>query len=225
VKAALDTLRDVRSVIRQAVDHGGLTATSHRDDFLGRFVPMASALSAGPPRIRLHQVLALLDAGVLHLLGPGSTFTGDEPSGRFRGTAVQVDGSEVLLDALVDARIPPPDVRRDTGALTRSLVAAGLWAPFAHGPDGARFQTGGVHVTRAPYHPVGSDGVPDERLYVLGIPAEHTRWFTQVGSGRPGPWTEFTEDAHAVAAHIVESLDRSASPLHDDPAYPALDVA
>jgi hypothetical protein len=38
VKAALDTLRDVRAVIRVVLDHGGLTAASHRK-FLASFIP------------------------------------------------------------------------------------------------------------------------------------------------------------------------------------------
>jgi methylaspartate mutase epsilon subunit len=40
-------------------------------------------------------------------------------------------------------------------------------------------------------------------MYVLGIPTEHTRWFTQVGSGRPGAWGEFTCDADAIAADAL----------------------
>jgi hypothetical protein len=38
---------------------------------------------------------------------------------------------------------------------------------------------------------------------VLGIPTEHTRWFTQVGSGRPQVWTGFTADADAIAADLL----------------------
>jgi hypothetical protein len=220
VKAALDTLRDVRSVIGEAVDHGGLTAASYRDDFLASFVPMASALSAGPPRIRLHQVLALMDAGVLRLLGPGSVFAGDEEEERMRGYSRQVSRSSVLLDTLVDARIPTPDVRRDPAPLTRSLVRVGLWRPYTNFSGGDRFQTGGVHVTRAPYHPVGRDGFPDERVYVLGIPTEHTRWFMQVGSGRPGPWGAFAGDADAVAGHLLASLERSEGPVESTVVVP-----
>jgi methylaspartate mutase epsilon subunit len=211
VKAALDTLRDVRAVLRVAVDHGGLTAASHRE-FLASFVPVASALSAGPPRVRLHQVLALLDAGVLRLLGPGSVFTGDDRTGRWRGDAAQVSGAAVLLDAFVDARIPTPDVRRDPAPLTRSLLRAGVWSSFTNASAGGRLRTGGVHVTGAPYHPVRSDGAPEQDLYVLGIPTEHTRWFTQVGSGRPGRWGDFTGDADAVAEHLMEFLAQRVTP-------------
>ena len=38
---------------------------------------------------------------------------------------------------------------------------------------------------------------------MLGIPTEHIRWFTQVGSGRPQVWTGFTADADAVAADLL----------------------
>jgi methylaspartate mutase epsilon subunit len=57
-------------------------------------------------------------------------------------------------------------------------------------------------VTRAPFHPIGENGI-DPALHVLGIPTEHVRWFTQVGSGRPRVWTGFTADADAVAADLL----------------------
>ena len=67
------------------------------------------------------------------------------------------------------------------------------------------FDTGGIAVTPAPYHPIGRDAPVGASLYVLGIPTEHTRWFTQVGSGRPGAWGEFTADADAVAGHLLST--------------------
>lgn len=57
------------------------------------------------------------------------------------------------------------------------------------------------------------DGSAEEELYVLGIPTGHTRWFTQVGSGRPGRWGDFTGDADAVAGHLLASLDQPATPV------------
>jgi methylaspartate mutase epsilon subunit len=49
---------------------------------------------------------------------------------------------------------------------------------------------------------------------VLGIPTEFTRWFTQVGSGRPGGWGEFTADANAIAVHLL-------APVHEGAPIPA----
>jgi glutamate mutase epsilon subunit len=199
LKAALDVIRDVRGVLREAVDFGGLSAESH-EDFQGWFGPLASFLSAGPPMVRLAQTRALLDAGVLVLAGPDTRFeTG--PDG-FVVRSPQVAGSNRTVQVLLDARMPVPDLDRDTSELSRQLRARGVLTTWtnASGPRPAR--TGGVSVTRAPFHPIGENGI-DRALHVLGIPTEHTRWFTQVGSGRPQVWTGFTADADAIAADLL----------------------
>jgi hypothetical protein len=102
----------------------------------------------------------------------------------------------VLLDAMVDARVPQPDIQRDPSPLTRGLRKAGRWTTFVNGD----FATGGLAVTDSPFHPLDVDGKPDTGVFVLGIPTEHTRWFTQVGSARPGPWGDFVRDADDIAA-------------------------
>ena len=199
LKAALDVIRDVRGVLREAVDFGGLSAESH-EDFLGWFGPLASFLSAGPPMIRLAQTRALLDAGVLVLAGPDTRFeTG--PDG-FVVRSPQVAGSARTVQVLLDARMPVPDLDRDTSELSRQLRARGVLTTWTNESGPRPTRTGGVSVTRAPFHPIGENGV-DPALHVLGIPTEHIRWFTQVGSGRPRVWTGFTADADAVAADLL----------------------
>ncbi|MER5915141.1 FAD/NAD(P)-binding protein [Streptomyces sp. NPDC001982] len=207
VKACLDTIRDVRGVLRTAVDYSGLAPDSHREDFLLDFVPMASRLTTGPPMVRLEQLLALLDAGLLRVAGPDARFGADPDTGRFFVESPQVAGSRTALDALVDARIPEPDLRRAHGDLTARLRDQGLLTPYVNrGPDGTEFATGGVAVTGSPFHPVRADGRPETGMYVLGIPSEFTRWFTQVGSGRPGMWGEFTADADAIAGDALAGV-------------------
>lgn len=208
LKAALDVLRDTRGIIRGLVDFAGLTPRSHRTDFLGWFVPRSSFLAAGPPMIRLRQVAALIDSGHLRIVGPQTCFEGDEDSGRFAMSSPAVAGSRTLVDTVIDARIPTPDVHRDPAPLTRRLVERGIWTSYVNGRGDEAFDTGGVFVTRAPFHPVGRDGQPDEGLYVLGIPTEHTRWFMQGGSSRPGFWTDFVQDADAIAAAALTVPER-----------------
>lgn len=203
VKAALDTLRDVRSTIRAAVDLSGLTARSHEEDFLGSFAPISSHLAAGPPAIRLRQVLALMEAGVLELIGPGVQFAADPERGCFTAHSPYVSQEPAHLDAVMDARIPTPDVRADTSALIQDLLLQGTVTSYANVDDDAVFDTGGMAVTKAPFHPIDTHGQPVTDLYALGIPTEHTRWFTQVGSSRPGAWGEFMADADAIAGDIV----------------------
>jgi hypothetical protein len=200
LKAALDVIRDTRSVIRTAVDFGGLTPNSHREDFLGWFVPMAAALSVGPPRVRVEQTLALIEAGIVRFIGPNAVFGVQPQLGRFTVSSPQVVGARVVLDAIVDARIPQPDVRGDPSPLTRDLRATGRWTTFGEAGDTGQFHAGGLAVTQTPFHPLSTDGRPDTGLFVLGIPTEHTRWFTQVGSTRPGQWNDFVRDADAIAS-------------------------
>nr|WP_268982711.1 FAD/NAD(P)-binding protein [Streptomyces sp. HF10] len=210
-KAALDVLRDVRGTIRAAVDFDGLTAASHRDDFLGRLAPLSSFLAAGPPAQRLRQTRALLEAGVLRAAGPSAEFAADEASGCFTVRSPQVRGSLEHCEVLVDARIPAPDLGRDTAPLTRQLLDCGLWTPWANEQgDGGRV-AGGVATTASPYRPVTATGAAAEGVYVLGIPSEGQRWFMQVGSARPGPWTDFTRDADAIAQDALAALPEPAA--------------
>ncbi|MER6911530.1 FAD/NAD(P)-binding protein [Streptomyces sp. NPDC000594] len=204
LKAALDVLRDIRNTVREAVDHGGLLPDSHRDDFHGAFLPLNALLSAGPPAGRVEQLRALIRQGVVEVAGPETVFGTDEAAGVFQVVSPRVAGSARRVTTVVDARIPGPDLLQDTSELTRQLVRDGMARPWViGGPDGRRLVTGGLEVTRAPFRVVAADGRPQPDLYALGIPTEHTRWFTQVGSSRPGVATLFYRDADAVAADVL----------------------
>ncbi|MFD0356981.1 FAD-binding protein, partial [Streptomyces sp. NPDC127110] len=206
LKAALDVLRDVRGVLRGAVDHGGLLPESYAEDFHGRFLPVNSLLSAGPPAGRVRQLAALVRQGIVEIAGPGTVFAADERRGRFAVSSPDVPGSTRYVDVLVDARIPSPALHRDTSPLTRRLLAEGLVREYtATGPDGSRFPTGGLDVTPDSFHVVDAVGEPLPGVLALGIPTEHTRWFTQVGSGRPGVDTLFHRDADTVARGLLDA--------------------
>ncbi|MFE9042602.1 FAD/NAD(P)-binding protein [Streptomyces sp. NPDC007818] len=216
LKAALDVLRDIRNVVRLAVDFGGLLPDSHTGFFHGRFLPVNALLSAGPPMYRVEQLRALIQRGVVEVAGPGSVFGADERAGGFRVGSAQVAGPGRLVHTLIDARIPTPDLHRDTSPLTRQLIEEGIIRPYViPGPAGSSYRTGGLEVTDSPFHVVDARGVPQPDLYALGIPTEHTRWFTQVGSSRPGVGTLFYRDADAIAADALRPASR---PADDTPA-------
>jgi methylaspartate mutase epsilon subunit len=144
---------------------------------------------------------------VVEVAGPATRFTADDRAGGFLVSSPQVAGSERLVHTLVDARIPTPDLRRDTSPLTRRLIEEGMVREYViEGPAGSRYVTGGLEVTDSPFHVVNAAGVPQPDLYALGIPTEHTRWFTQVGSSRPGVSTLFYRDADAIAADAMRPL-------------------
>jgi len=207
LKAALDVLRDVRDHIRVAVDFGGLRPESYREDFLGAFVPVCSILSAGPPALRLEQTLALMQADVLEVIGPDTDFSCDDREGRFRMASPRVQGAIEHVTVLIDSRIPMTELQIDRSELTQALLADGSISSYVvrEGFDEA-LDTGGLAVTHSPFHILDAAGKPNPDIYALGIPTEHTRWFTQVGSDTPNALTRFSRDAEAIAFHIQQSL-------------------
>ncbi|WP_330334601.1 FAD/NAD(P)-binding protein [Streptomyces sp. NBC_00536] len=202
-KAAVQVIRDTRSVIRSLVDYGGLQARSHEHDLIRWFSPASVFLAAGPPLHRARCILALIESGVLRVVGPGAGFAADPACDRFVMESPQVGNSRTEVDVLIDGRVPIPDVATDTSPLTRRLLARGIWTEFVNRRGPEPFHSGGVAITEVPFHPINLDGVPDTGLYVIGIPTEHTRWGTQVGNGTPGPWNKFIRHADAIAEHAL----------------------
>lgn len=202
-KAALDLLRSLRWIIRELADFGGLTPGSHRHDLVDWYSARSSFLAAGPPRIRLRQLLALRECGLVRIVGPETRFTADPESGLFTVESPVVAGSRAHVETLVDARIPSPDLSRDQAELTRNLRARGVLTEYVNGVGAEAFRTGGVAVTRSPFHPIGADGEPDASLHVIGIPSEHTRWFMQVVATGPRAWSDFMANADEIAAALL----------------------
>lgn len=210
LKAALDAIRDSREVLRHAVDFGGLTPGSHRADFLGRFVSRTSPLFTGPPLERTLQFLALIDAGVLEVVGPDVVHGCDPGAGRFFLESPAVEGSRRHCDVLIDSRIPATGLVHNTDPLMRQLAEEGLAVGFVHDGAGEVFETGALHITPAERRVVTAGGRPHRAVYALGIPTEGVCWFTQIGNGRPGVPTSFSRDADVIALSVLRRARSSA---------------
>jgi hypothetical protein len=204
VKAALEMLRTIRPLLPSVVDFGGLLPESHRD-FLTRFAPWSFILSAGPPDTHVEQLAALIEVGVVEVAGPAARFGFDGQD--FTVCSPHVEKSLRTADFLIEARIPVTDIRRSTAPLTRQLLADGVISEFVNTDPvtGSSFATGGMAVTPAPCRVVDARGTVDRDIYAIGVATEHTRWFTQVGTGRPGKDSPFCREADAIAGDIVRS--------------------
>ncbi|KKD02070.1 FAD binding domain-containing protein, partial [Streptomyces sp. WM6386] len=112
LKSALDALRDLRNEIRLLIDHNGLTADSHRDHLDRWYTPLNAFLSIGPPASRIREMIALIEAGVLTIVGPDVQMELDEEAGEFVASSPKVPGSEVRAGVLIEARLPDIDLRR-----------------------------------------------------------------------------------------------------------------
>jgi hypothetical protein len=203
-KAALDILRDLRNEVRLAVDHGGLDATSHRDELDRWYTPLNAYLSIGPPASRIEEMAALIDAGVLDVTGPGmrvGTDGGGEPC--FVATSTEIPDVAVRATALIEARLPDIDLRRTADPLMSHLLRTGQCRPYrVPGSDGEDYETGGLAVSRRPYHLLDALGSPHPRRFAYGVPTESVHWVTAAGI-RPGVGSVTLEDSDDIAAAVL----------------------
>ncbi|MGW6916323.1 FAD/NAD(P)-binding protein [Kitasatospora sp. NPDC054939] len=205
LKAALDVLRDLRNEIRLAVDHGVLEGTSYRDDLQRWYTPLNAFLSIGPPVSRIDELRALVEAGVVELLGPDLRIELDTegPSPAFTAHSPAVDAEPVRATALIEARLPEPDLRRTGDALLRRLLADGQAVPYRIGDSsGATYETGGLAVTQRPYRLVDARGHAHPRRFAYGVPTEAVHWVTAAGI-RPGVNSVTLGDADAIARAVL----------------------
>ncbi|SDZ46588.1 FAD-NAD(P)-binding [Amycolatopsis xylanica] len=197
--AALDVLRDIRNEIRQIVDHGGLGGDSYRDDLQAWYNPLNAYLSIGPPVRRIEEMIALIEAGVLRVLGPGMWARAGAGHDDFVVGSAAVARSVVRVTTLIEARLPEVDVRCTRDPLVRRLRISGQCAPYRLPErDGAVYETGGLAVTRRPYRLLDADGLPHPRRFSYGVPTETVHWVTAAGV-RPGVDSVILGDADAIA--------------------------
>ena len=209
VKAALDVLRDLRNEVRLAVDHGGLEASSHRDELDGWYTRLNAHLSIGPPASRIEEMAALIDAGVLDVVGPGLTVAADagHPQGAcFVAASRRIPGVRVRVTTLIESRLPDIDLRRTADPLMGYLLRTGQCRPYrvpaVPGSGEGGYETGGLDVTERPYRLLDARGVPHPRRFAYGVPTESVHWVTAAGI-RPGVGSVTLEDSDAIAAAVL----------------------
>ena len=215
LKAALDAMRDLRNEIRLAVDHCGLDGDSHRDSLENWYNPLNAFLSIGPPATRIEEMIALIEAGVLELLGPDVTVAADTDEVAFVGQSRQIPGSRVHATTLIEARLPEPDLQRTADPLLRHLLATGQCR--AHGiptADGRGYQTRGLAVTERPCHLIDAAGRAHPRRFAYGVPTEAVHWVTAAGI-RPGVNSVTLGDSDAIARAVLAPHTDSRAGYHE----------
>ncbi|MGW2470017.1 FAD/NAD(P)-binding protein [Streptomyces bauhiniae] len=205
LKAALDVLRDLRNEIRLVVDHDGIDGASYRDQLAAWYTPLNAFLSIGPPASRIEELTALIEAGIVEILPPGLLVDTDDDGPAF--VARTLGGADVgpPFAALIEARLPEPDLLRTADPLLRHLLSTGQCRPHriptAHG---GVYETGGLDVSTRPYRLVDAAGRAHPRRFAYGVPTEAVHWVTAAGI-RPGVGSVTLEDSDAIA-HAVLSL-------------------
>ncbi|TDC26501.1 FAD/NAD(P)-binding protein, partial [Streptomyces sp. 8K308] len=178
----------VRGPVRRLVTRGALDGGSVARDVDGWFTALGLALASGPPPHRTARVLALIDAGVLELLGEDASVTYED--GAFVGRSAVRREAPVRARAFVETRMSKGIVTHTDDPLLDALLRRGR-ARLHHWPSeqGPPVSSGTLDVTPDGFHLLGADGVADERVIVLGIPAEGVQPGSAIGAtpGTPSP--------------------------------------
>lgn len=159
-----------------------------------------SFVDSGPPPHRLHQLLALERAGVVHFLGPRTTVTADETTGRF--TARGAAGTQVTTSALVDAFLPGSSLENSTNPLLRDLVAGGGAAVGCESVT----SPGTLEVDQR-HRVAGPDGTPRRNLWAVGP------WTSELPIGafaRPRTNAPCHRRNDALARELLAAAEQSA---------------
>jgi hypothetical protein len=210
-KAAMDVLRDMRNEIRLLVDHGGLSGDSYRDELQRWYMPLNAQLSIGPPAERIEQFAALMDAGVLEVLGPDLRV--DCSDGGFVAYSGACPDVTVRTATLIEARLPETDLHRTTDPLLLALRERGECQPYRMPiRDGGHYVAGGVAVTRRPYRLLDAADRAHPRRFAFGVPTESVHWVTAAGI-RPGVNSVILGDADAIARSCLGIVAEHRPPL------------
>jgi hypothetical protein len=218
LKAALDVLRDLRNEIRLVVDHGGIDGASHRDDLDGWYTPLNAFLSIGPPVSRIEELIALIEAGTVDVLGPGTEVRIDTERPAFVARSTAVPGPSIRAGVLIEARLAEPDLRRTADPLMRHMLHTEQCRTYhIAAADRTSYETGGLAVTERPYHVLDAQGRAHPRRLAFGVPTESVHWVTAAGI-RPGVNSVTVADSDAIAGAVLALPPLSVTPTAVPPA-------
>ncbi|WP_020014857.1 FAD/NAD(P)-binding protein [Promicromonospora sukumoe] len=199
VNQAMETLRGEVARLTRAgvVDGASLESTGE-----GLLIPLGLALASGPPPRRTAQLLALVRAGVVELLGEGTTIEVADDAFVARSRVHDA----VRTRALIETRMSRGAVSPTDDPLLRALLDSGRARrhplPTA---AGGTIPSESLDVTPDGFALVDDAGTADDRVVVLGIPAEAVQRGSAIGAS-PGVPSPLLAGADVAAARILGAL-------------------
>ncbi|SDO92881.1 FAD-NAD(P)-binding [Nakamurella panacisegetis] len=205
--AVFNALLTVYFVLAGAVVAGRISAPDRVRYLEGEFHGLFSFLASGPPPRRLAELLALHRAGLVQFAGPDLSVTVRD--GRFVGTSPAVPG-EIVADALVDARLPKPDVRAASDPVISALLADGELAVEDLRADDGTDLGGGQLLADAGCHAVRADRTVHPSRFLLGPSVSGSAG--SAGFARPGFNGAGFRQNDAVAREILQLAAAASRP-------------
>lgn len=172
-KAAQEVIRILRDDLRSVIDFGGLSLASYLD-FKHHIKGRINRIEAGPPPMRSKQLLALMDAGVVHIdLGPSPELAADASGGVTLRSTHLAAGHDVATTRLIRGHLSMPSLEHTASPLLSALRDSGRLTQMHYGDVGV----GSVALT-TDNHPIGVAGQSQGSLSLFGVLTEGARYFT-----------------------------------------------
>jgi hypothetical protein len=199
-KFCQDVVRDLRDVIRCAVDHHGINSESH-SALINLWQPIINKICVGPPYIRLMQLEALINAGVCVVETAVMPLVQKIDTGYMLTQMLGGVENSKQVGYLVKARMPTINYleREDT-------LAANLKNRYKCFKN-EDFSYGGLEVDNK-HRVINLDNTASTTLRAIGLPAEGSKYFTLVLS-RPNMMSTFLYDSNLLAKDIISILSPS----------------
>lgn len=205
----------VMSVLRNAAqDLGAIGAVAGESlvrDLHGWFDADGLFLASGPPSERVRRVLALIESGVVDLLGPETIIELDDDKACFRATSA-ITGRVAESRVLLETRMSKGKVTATDDPLLQSLLTSGR--ARIHAVDGVRTDyieaTGALVSEDADlgHNLVDASGQVDSSVVVLGIPASTTQPGSAIGA-TPHKSSPLLAGADIAAKQILRRAARA----------------
>lgn len=194
---AFDMLRDVRGIIRHYLDAGYLSSDEYAK-FLSKFNPFNSLISVGPPVLRVEQMRALIEAGVLEVAGPGLAVSVRDD----HYVATDNRGNTWTVNNLVEARLFPVSLAASTNPLVANLRDRGLLSAAEYTKaDGSTYVVGGTRMNKEDLTVIDANDNEVDGLFIWGVPTEGWSWFTTFAP-RSGVNDKNLRDAENITRRI-----------------------
>ena len=196
---AFDMLRDIRSVIRHYLDAGYLNADEY-EKFLHHFNPLNTLISVGPPILRIEQMRALIETGLLTIASPGLSATIQDNHFVARDNR----NNKWTVDNLVEAHLSAPSLSHTINPLMSNLREKGILSEATYTKsDGTTYSAGGTRMNKQTMTAIDQQDQEVPGLFIWGVPTEGWSWFTTF-SPRPGITDKNLSDAENIAQTIFE---------------------
>lgn len=202
--SAFDILRDVRDTIRYLINHNNFQSQDLRK-FLSTFNHISTIISVGPPLIRIKQLKALLEAGIIHLFGPGLKIE-NNPRGKCFVATSQY-GEYVSAKSLIDARLPQVNIKLAEQSLRQNLAKIGWFREAVYQDQQGNLILNAAQINPKTFQLIDKFGQVLPNLYSAGIPHESVSWFTTV-LPRHGVNTIVFHEAAIISEEIIQAIKK-----------------